>query len=66
MQTYKIAIVSDGGVDKTQFINRHLTNIFTPKYIPTKGVDIHPISFNTNYGNLLFNIWNTAGHLQIF
>ena len=58
---YKIIIVGDGGVGKTSFINHHLDNIFTPKYTPTKGKDIYSITFNTNYGNIIFNISDTGG-----
>ncbi len=60
-QEYKIIIIADGGVGKTSFINRHKNIMFNPRYIPTKGKVIVPLSFNTNYGEITFNVWDTAG-----
>jgi GTP-binding nuclear protein Ran len=60
-QEYKIIIIADGGVGKTTFINHHKNIMFDPRYEPTKGYVIHPLSFNTNYGEITFNVWDTAG-----
>jgi GTP-binding nuclear protein Ran len=60
-QEYKIIIIADGGVGKTSFINHQKNIMFDPRYEPTKGKVIHPISFNTNYGEIIFNVWDTAG-----
>merc|ERR1711869_7406 len=51
----------DGGVGKTTLVKRHLTGEFEKKYIPTLGVEVHPLAFNTNCGTLCFNVWDTAG-----
>lgn len=59
--TYKIIIVGDGGVGKTSLIRRHLTGQFEEKYIATLGVEVHPLRFETNYGQICFNIWDCAG-----
>ncbi|KAF8831182.1 hypothetical protein HHX47_DHR1000211 [Lentinula edodes] len=40
---------------------RHLTGEFEKKYIATLGVEVHPLSFTTNYGTICFNVWDTAG-----
>ena len=61
IQTYKIVIVGDAGVGKTTFINHHLNGGFSARYISTLGVDIRPVHFNTNYGEIIFDIWDTAG-----
>jgi GTP-binding nuclear protein Ran len=53
--------VGDGGVGKTTFVKRHLTGEFEKKYVATLGVEVHPLRFTTNYGNLVFNVWDTAG-----
>merc|ERR1711959_17919 len=37
------------------------TGEFEKKYIPTLGVEVHPLKFNTNCGVLTFNVWDTAG-----
>lgn len=62
MQRFKVVLVGDGGVGKTTLVHRHLTGQFRQKYIPTLGVeDVTPLSFHTNYGNIIFDIWDTAG-----
>jgi len=58
---YKLVIVGDGGVGKTTFVQRHLTGEFRKNYVPTLGVDVHPLLFNTNHGQIIFDIWDTAG-----
>merc|ERR1712113_1357812 len=50
-----------GGVGKTTLVKRHLTGEFEKKYIPTLGVEVHPLKFTTNCGVLTFNVWDTAG-----
>jgi small GTP-binding protein len=27
----------------------------------TLGVEVHPLSFTTNFGTIVFNVWDTAG-----
>jgi len=58
---YKLVLVGDGGVGKTTFVKRHLTGEFEKKYIATLGVEVHPMPFFTNHGQILFNVWDTAG-----
>ena len=58
---FKIIIAGDGGVGKTTFVKQHLHKKFTPAYVPTLGVDVDPITFNTNYGSIEFKMWDTAG-----
>merc|ERR1712093_293956 len=59
--TFKLILVGDGGVGKTTFVKRHLTGEFEKKYIATLGVEVHPLSFHTNFGPICFNVWDTAG-----
>jgi GTP-binding nuclear protein Ran len=58
---FKIVLVGNGGVGKTTWIHRHLTGEFQTRYNATIGVDIHPLSFHTNYGVVTFDCWDTAG-----
>jgi len=58
---FKLVLVGDGGVGKTTLVKRHLTGEFEKKYIPTLGVEVHPLKFTTNCGDLSFNVWDTAG-----
>lgn len=58
---FKLLLVGDGGVGKTTLVRRHTTGEFERKYLPTLGVDVHPVVFHTNFGSLQFNVWDTAG-----
>jgi len=59
--TWKLLLVGDGGTGKTTFVKRHRTGEFEKKYIATQGVDVHPLTFHTNYGQIIFKVWDTAG-----
>lgn len=59
--TFKLILVGDGGTGKTTFVKRHLSGEFEKKYIATVGVEVHPLLFHTNYGPIVFNVWDTAG-----
>jgi len=38
-----------------------LTGEFEKKYIATLGVEVHPLGFTTNLGQIQFDVWDTAG-----
>lgn len=59
--TFKLILIGDGGVGKTTFVKRHISGEFEKKYVPTLGVEVRPLRFNTNYGPVCFNVWDTAG-----
>ncbi|QSL64991.1 hypothetical protein MERGE_002295 [Pneumocystis wakefieldiae] len=66
--TFKLVLVGDGDMSmpglrtgKTTFVKRHLTGEFEKKYVATLGVEVHPVTFHTNYGQICFNTWDTAG-----
>lgn len=46
---------------QTTFVKRHLTGEFEKKYIATLGVEVHPLGFTTNLGQIQFDVWDTAG-----
>ena len=58
-------LVGDGGTGKTTFVKRHLTGEFEKKYIATLGVEVHPMGFFTNHGQIRFNVWDTAGQEKL-
>lgn len=61
MDTFKIISVGDSGVGKTTLLRCHLYGEFKKQYDATLGVEVHPLTFHTNYGPIKFNIWDCAG-----
>jgi GTP-binding nuclear protein Ran len=61
MPQFKLVLVGDGGVGKTTFVKRHKSGEFEKKYVATLGVEVHPLTFYTNYGGIIYNCWDTAG-----
>ena len=64
IQRFKIVLCGDGGVGKTSFVERHISNKFKSEYAATLGVDVHPLVFQTSYGTIAFDVWDTAGQEQ--
>lgn len=31
------------------------------QFVATLGVEVHPLTFSTNFGTVCFNVWDTAG-----
>ncbi|KAI5171161.1 GTP-binding nuclear protein Ran [Nematocida sp. LUAm3] len=59
--TKKIVLIGDGGTGKTTFVKRHMTGEFTKQYIATIGAETYLLPFYTNYGQVNYNVWDTAG-----
>merc|ERR1712032_1195374 len=47
------------------FVKRHLTGEFEKRYIATLGVEVHPMPFHTSHGQIMFNVWDTAGQEKL-
>ena len=62
---FKLVLIGDGGVGKTTFVKRHLTGEYEKRYIATVGVEVHPLKFSTTRGNVVFNVWDTAGQEKL-
>eukprot|EP01054_Gregarina_sp_Poly1_P000488 Gregarina_sp_Poly_1__487@NODE_1119_length_5024_cov_589_054670_g776_i0_p2_GENE_NODE_1119_length_5024_cov_589_054670_g776_i0NODE_1119_length_5024_cov_589_054670_g776_i0_p2_ORF_typecomplete_len219_score43_40Ras/PF00071_22/2_8e45Roc/PF08477_13/1_8e25Roc/PF08477_13/5_8e03Arf/PF00025_21/2_6e16Gtr1_RagA/PF04670_12/0_00017GTP_EFTU/PF00009_27/0_0038FeoB_N/PF02421_18/0_001MMR_HSR1/PF01926_23/0_0021RNA_helicase/PF00910_22/0_045TniB/PF05621_11/0_073TniB/PF05621_11/1_7e03RsgA_GTPase/PF03193_16/15RsgA_GTPase/ len=63
--SFKLVLVGDGAVGKTTLVKRHLTGEFEKKYVPTLGADVYPLRFQTNFGPITFNVWDTAGQEKL-
>lgn len=59
--TFKVTLVGDGAVGKTAFVKRQITGEFEKRYIPTLGLEVHPIQYNTSEGEVTVDFWDTAG-----
>lgn len=58
---FKILLVGDGGVGKTAFVKAHQNAAWNESYVPTLGVEVHPLRFHTTVGDIVFKVWDTAG-----
>lgn len=59
--TFKLVIVGETRVGKTTFVKRHRVGDFENKHVATLGVEVHPLRFYTNKGEVCFNVWDCAG-----
>ena len=66
MATFKVIVVGDGGVGKSAWVKKLMSDEFEEKYVPTLGVEVHPIRIVTNddiriVANDAFDVWDCAG-----
>lgn len=59
--TFKCVLLGDSQCGKTTFITKLLTGAYNDKYVPTLGVEVHPLTFKTTRGSIRFNVWDMAG-----
>jgi len=62
---FKLILIGDGGVGKTTFVKRHVSGEFEKKYVATMGVEVRPLRFNSNFGEIQYNVWDTAGQEKL-
>ena len=65
MRRFKLVLLGDSGSGKSTFLKRHSTGEFTRRHIPTVGVDVTDIQFNTTQGMVTFEVWDTPGHEKV-
>lgn len=65
MPEFKLLLVGDVGVRKTNFVKQHLTREYETKYVATLGVNVQPLVFHTNRGPIKYNVWTTAGQESV-
>lgn len=61
VKMYKVIVVGDGSVGKTSLISRKILNEFSQQYVPTVGVEIHPMLFDASEDKVCLNIWDCGG-----
>jgi hypothetical protein len=64
----KIVVVGPARVGKTYHILRLIKGdcfIGSLEYIPTVGVEVRPIRVSTKHGDVLVNLWDTAGQPEL-
>jgi GTP-binding nuclear protein Ran len=61
LPTFKVSLIGPARVGKTTFIKRWRTGEFETKYLPTIGVEVFPLTFNTDKGRIRLNVWDCAG-----
>ena len=58
---FKIVLIGDSFVGKTNILNKYLKNTFNPDSKATVGVEFGSKSFNINDKTIKAQIWDTAG-----
>lgn len=66
MSTIKVALIGSAGIGKTAYLNRILTGDFTENYQAGTSFILTDIKFETNIGNVTFQVVDTAGQLVYF
>lgn len=60
-RSYKLCLIGDYRCGKTSYLNCLLNSELQTRYTPTLGVEVTPIKFDTNDGEILYSVWDTAG-----
>ncbi|KAG0376249.1 GTP-binding nuclear protein gsp1/Ran [Mortierella sp. AD032] len=60
LPTFKLVLVGNGGVGKSTFVKRYLASDLKKTYLSTRGAEVYPLNFTTNYGDITFNIWDSV------
>jgi small GTP-binding protein len=58
MNDFKIVFIGDRGVGKTILCKNLLGMNFESRYVPTLGVEVHPVE----HSDSVFTIWDCPGH----
>lgn len=64
LPSFKVVLMGPAEAGKTAFVKRMRTGEFGEAgdtYLPTIGVDVSPITFNTTEGLIRLNVWDCAG-----
>lgn len=58
---FKILIIGDSSVGKSNLLLRFTDNVFHDAFLPTIGVDFKIQTVNVGNKKIKLNIWDTAG-----
>lgn len=58
---FKVVLVGDGGVGKTTFAKRHITEEFKKTMFAIRRFEVSSITFYTNHGPIKLSLWDTTG-----
>ena len=61
MATFTVVILGDTAVGKSVYLNRLINGDFEQRYISTFGTEKKTLTLQSNYGNITFEILDTAG-----
>jgi GTP-binding nuclear protein Ran len=61
---FTIILMGDAGVGKTAYCKRLLTGQFEQLHVSTLEVETSSFVIKTNHGDIMFDIWDTAGSAQ--
>ncbi len=59
--TFRIILVGECGVGKTTFVKSVRLHKYEEAYLPTFGVEVHPVFLRTTKGTIRFNLWDISG-----
>lgn len=57
----KVCIVGDAGVGKTNFVTKEVTGVLRSIYIPTLGVEVHPVTYFPEEKPVKYTVWDLGG-----
>lgn len=60
MYKFKIILVGNEQVGKSTFLSKHLYGDFNKIYKPTTKLNVQSLKFQTNRGDILFDIWEIS------
>ena len=61
MTTYKIILYGAAKVGKSELISQNLNQTPKTEYVPSVCVELTPLIFTSERGNVRFDVWDTAG-----
>ena len=57
---FKVVLLGAKGCGKTTLVSYLRNKVYTGRYITNFGIDIHPVTIQTQYGTRILNLWDMA------